>query len=124
VIYKLAQEDKSQFERMSYDQYALLEQSTQNIACQVDGPLITIWQESQESFTQIQNLVNTLIANVAAMQQQTEIFARCIDQDMETLRKEVPQSFALSTNAEKTAKGISERKGKEVQGASSAKDVE
>jgi hypothetical protein len=32
VIYKLAQEDKSQFEKMSYDQYALLEQSTQNFA--------------------------------------------------------------------------------------------
>jgi hypothetical protein len=68
AIYKLAQEDKSQFERMSYDQYTLLEQSTQNFACQVDGALIAIRQESQESFTQIQNVVNTQITNVVAMQ--------------------------------------------------------
>jgi hypothetical protein len=42
VIYKLAQEDKSQFERMPYDQYSLLEQSTQKFVCQVDGALIAI----------------------------------------------------------------------------------
>jgi hypothetical protein len=47
MIFKLAQEDKSQFERMSYDQYTLLEQSTQNFACQVDGAPIVIRQESQ-----------------------------------------------------------------------------
>jgi hypothetical protein len=51
AIYKLAQEDKSQFERMLYGQYALLKQSTQTCVCKVDGALITIWQESQESFT-------------------------------------------------------------------------
>jgi hypothetical protein len=33
---------------------------------------------------------------------------------MEILRKEVLQSFALSAKAEKTAKGVSKRKGKEV----------
>jgi hypothetical protein len=51
VIYNLAQEDKGQFKRMSYDQYALLEQSTQNFTCQVDGALMAIWQESQQSCT-------------------------------------------------------------------------
>jgi hypothetical protein len=40
TIYKLAHEDKSQFERMSYDQYALIEQSSQNFARQVDRALI------------------------------------------------------------------------------------
>jgi hypothetical protein len=40
--------------------------------------------------------------------------AKCIDQEMEMLCKEVFQSFALSTKAEKTAKGISKRKGKEI----------
>jgi hypothetical protein len=48
MISKLAQEDKSQFERISYNQYTLLEQSTQNFICQVDKALITIRQESQE----------------------------------------------------------------------------
>jgi hypothetical protein len=43
---------------------------------------------------------------------------------MEMLRKEVLQSIALTTKAEKTAKGISKRKGKKVQRAISAKDVE
>jgi hypothetical protein len=52
------------------------------------------------------------------------MFARCIDQEMEMLRKEVLQSFALSAKAEKTAKGVSERKSKEVQRAILAKDVE
>jgi hypothetical protein len=67
VIYKLAQADKSQFERRSYNQSDLLEQSTQNFAYQVDGALSVIQQESQESFTQMQNVVNTQMANVAAM---------------------------------------------------------
>jgi hypothetical protein len=52
------------------------------------------------------------------------MFTRCIDQKMEMLHKEGLQSFALSAKAEKTGKGISERKGKEVQRAISAKDVE
>jgi hypothetical protein len=43
---------------------------------------------------------------------------------MEMLCMEVLQSFALSAKAKKTTKGGSERKGKEVQGAISAKDVE
>jgi hypothetical protein len=43
------------------------------------------------------------------------MFARRIDQEMEMLHKEVLQSFPLSTKAEKTAKGISERKSKEIQ---------
>jgi hypothetical protein len=43
---------------------------------------------------------------------------------MEMLHKEVLQFFALSAKAEKTAKGVSKRKGKEVQRAISAKDVE
>jgi hypothetical protein len=43
---------------------------------------------------------------------------------MEMLRKEVLQSFALSAKADKTAKSVSERKGKEVQRDISAKDVE
>jgi hypothetical protein len=67
MLYKLTQEEKSQFERISYDQYALLEQSTQNFACQVDGALFAIQQESQESFTQMQNVVNTQITNVVTM---------------------------------------------------------
>jgi hypothetical protein len=53
--------------------------------------------------------VNTHIANIAAMQQQTEMFAKRIDQEMEMLGKEVLQSIALSAKAEKTAKGVSER---------------
>jgi hypothetical protein len=53
AIHKLAQEDKSQIERMSYNQYALLEQNTRDFACQVDRAFIAIRQESQESFTQI-----------------------------------------------------------------------
>jgi hypothetical protein len=52
------------------------------------------------------------------------MFAKQIDQEMEMLRKEVLQSFALSAKAEKTAKGISERKGKEVQRAILAEDIE
>jgi hypothetical protein len=43
------------------------------------------------------------------------MFARRIDQEMKMLHKEVLQSFALSAKAEKTAKGISESKSKEVQ---------
>jgi hypothetical protein len=43
---------------------------------------------------------------------------------MEMLYKEVLQSFVLSTKAEKTAKGVSEKKGKEIQRAISAKDIE
>jgi hypothetical protein len=68
-------------------------------------------------------VVNTQITNVAAMQPQTEMFARCIDQEIEMLRKEVLQSFALSAKAEKIAKSISKRKGKEVQRAILAKNV-
>jgi hypothetical protein len=68
AIYNLGQEDKSQFEKMLSKQSALLEQSIQNFTCQVDGALIAIWQESEESFTQLLNVVNTQIANVAAMQ--------------------------------------------------------
>jgi hypothetical protein len=51
---------------MSYNQYALLEQSTQNFTCQVDGALIAIQQERQESFTCMHNVVNTHITNIAA----------------------------------------------------------
>jgi hypothetical protein len=40
------------------------------------------------------------------------------------LCKKVLQSFALSTKAEKIAKGVFKRKGKEVQRAISAKDIE
>jgi hypothetical protein len=40
------------------------------------------------------------------------------------LRQDVLQFFALSAKAEKTAKGISERKVKEVQRAISAKDID
>jgi hypothetical protein len=49
-----------------------------------------------------------------ARQKQTEMFVRCIDQEMAMLCKEVLQSFALSAKADKTVKGISEMKGKEV----------
>jgi hypothetical protein len=42
MIYKLVQEDKSQFEKMLYDQYALLEQRNQTFAYQVDGALFAI----------------------------------------------------------------------------------
>jgi hypothetical protein len=42
------------------------------------------------------------------------MFARHIDQEIEMLSKEILQSFALSAKAEKTAKGVSKRKGKEV----------
>jgi hypothetical protein len=43
---------------------------------------------------------------------------------MEMLGKEVLQFFALSTKAEKTVKGISKKKGKEIQRVILAKDVE
>jgi hypothetical protein len=43
---------------------------------------------------------------------------------MEMLRNKVLQFFALSAQAEKTVKGSSERNGKEIQRAISAKDVE
>jgi hypothetical protein len=69
-------------------------------------------------------VLNTQIANVAAIQQQTEMFARYINQEMEMLRKEILQSCALITKAEKIAKEVSEWKGKEVQRAISAKDIE
>jgi hypothetical protein len=124
VIYNLAQEGKSQFGRMSYDQHALLEQSTQNFACQEDVALIAIWQESQKSLRQKQNVANTQIANVSAMQQQTKMFARRIDQAMKMLSKEVQQSFALSPKAEKKVKVISKKKGKVVHRAILAKDIE
>jgi hypothetical protein len=41
----------------------------------------------------MQNVVNTPIANLAAMQQQPEMVARHIDQEMEMLFNEVPQCF-------------------------------
>jgi hypothetical protein len=63
----------------------------------------------------MQNVVNTQIANIAAMQQPTAMFAKWIDQGMQMLRKEVLQSFALSPKAEMIVNGISERKGKKVQ---------
>jgi hypothetical protein len=37
----------------------------------------------------MQNVMNTQITNVAAMQEQTEMFAKQIDQEMEMLHKEV-----------------------------------
>jgi hypothetical protein len=43
---------------------------------------------------------------------------------MEMLIKEVLESLVLSTKAEKTAKGVSEKKGNEVQRTISAKDIE
>jgi hypothetical protein len=52
------------------------------------------------------------------------MFGRCIDQEMEMLYKEGLQSLALSANAERTAKNISEKKGKEFWRAISAKDIE
>jgi hypothetical protein len=52
------------------------------------------------------------------------MFAKQIDHEMEMLHKVVLQSFGLSAKAEKTAKGVSKRKGKEVQKAILAKDVE
>jgi hypothetical protein len=68
AIYKLGQADKSQFDRILYDRYVLLEQSTQNLACQVDRALIAVRHQSQEWFTQMQDVVNTQIANVPTMQ--------------------------------------------------------
>jgi hypothetical protein len=62
----------------------------------------------------MQNVVNMQIANIAAMQQQSDIVSRRIDQDIEMLHKEVLQSFASSAKAGKTPKDVSERKGKEV----------
>jgi hypothetical protein len=50
--------------------------------------------------------------------------AKQIDQEMEMLCKEVVQSFVLSAKAKKIAKGVSERKSKEVQRAISAIYVE
>jgi hypothetical protein len=55
----------------------------------------------------MQNVMNTQIANGVAMQQQTEIFARRINQEMVMLCKEILQSVTLSAKAEKTAKDIS-----------------
>jgi hypothetical protein len=52
------------------------------------------------------------------------MFARCINQEMEMLCMDVLQFFALSTKPEKPVKGTSKRKGKEVQRAISAKDIE
>jgi hypothetical protein len=51
------------------------------------------------------------------------MYTKQIDLEMEMLRKEILQSFALSAKPEKTAKDISERKGKEVQMSISAKDI-
>jgi hypothetical protein len=68
--------------------------------------------------------MNTQIANFVAMQQRTEMFARRINSEMVMLREAVLQSFTLSATAEKIAKGVAERKSKEVQRAILAKDVE
>jgi hypothetical protein len=72
----------------------------------------------------MQYIVNTQIANIAAMQQQTEMFTRHINPQLEILWKAVLQSFALSAKDEKTAKDVCKRKGKEVQRPISANDVE
>jgi hypothetical protein len=69
----------------------------------------------------MQNVVNTQITNVVPGNSRLRCLQWRIDWEMEMLPKEVLQSFALSAKAEKTAKGISERKGKEVQRAISAK---
>jgi hypothetical protein len=84
---------------------------------------MAIRQESQESFTQIRNVVNTQIANVSSMQEQTEMLRIHIDQQMVIVSEEVLQSCALSDNGEKTAKGVSERNRKEVQRAISAQST-
>jgi polyhydroxyalkanoate synthesis regulator protein len=68
--------------------------------------------------------VNTQITNIAAMQLQIEMFAKQIKQEMEMLQKEVLQSFTTSAKAEKIAKGILEKKNKEVQKAILAKNIE
>jgi hypothetical protein len=68
--------------------------------------------------------MNTQIANVAAIQVQTKMITRLIDQEIEILGKEVLQSFILSTKAEMIAKAVSERKGNEAQRAISAQDVD
>jgi hypothetical protein len=52
------------------------------------------------------------------------MFAKRIDQEMVMLSKEVVQSFALSAKPEKTAKGVSEKKGNEARVAMLAKHVE
>jgi hypothetical protein len=72
----------------------------------------------------MQNLVNTQIMNVIPIQLQIQMFTNWIDQKIGIVHKEVLQTFALSAKAEKMAKGVSERKGKEVQKAILAKDVE
>jgi hypothetical protein len=90
----------------------------------VQGALIAIQQTSQESFTYMQNVMNTQITNVVAMQPQTDMFTMGIDQEIDMLHKEVPQSFALRAKAEKTDKGLSPRQGKEVPRAILAKDIE
>jgi hypothetical protein len=86
---------------MLYDQYTLLEQSSQNVACKVDGTLISMRQENSELLTQVQNMVNTPIINIAVMQLPTEMFAKQIDQETEMHRKEVLQTFPLSPKAER-----------------------
>jgi hypothetical protein len=76
AIYTLGEGIKSQFEKMSYNQYALQEQTAQIYACQVDRPLIAIRQERQKWSTQMQNRVNNKIINIAVMHQQTEMVAK------------------------------------------------
>jgi hypothetical protein len=68
--------------------------------------------------------MNTQTANVATMQQQTEMFARRINQEMEMLCKEGIPSFALSAKVKKRGTGNSKKKGKEAQRAISANDAE
>jgi hypothetical protein len=52
------------------------------------------------------------------------MFTRCINQKMKMLGKVVLQFFALSMKARKTAKGVSKRKGNEVQRVILANNVE
>jgi hypothetical protein len=80
----------------------------------VNGVLNPILLEIRESFTQRQNVVTTQITNVAPIEQQTKIVATCIKQEMKMLHTEVLQSIASSSKAEKPAKSLSERIGKDV----------
>jgi hypothetical protein len=67
---------------------------------------MAIRQETPQLVTQIQNVLNTQIMNVAAMHQQTKRFAKQFDQEMVMLRNEVLLAFALSTITENTSKSV------------------
>jgi hypothetical protein len=90
----------------------------------VVGVLIGIREDSQDLFTQIQNVLNTQIANGVTMQYHTKMSSRCFDPEIEMLCKEVLQSGVLRAKAEKAAKGVPWRQGKEILRDISAKDVE